>query len=66
MTFGRSRVLLLVAAAGIAGGACAGGDEVKACTFNGNQQAAPFDSGSGDNGLTSWIPTESWKFFTQF
>jgi len=25
----------------------------------------PFDGGSGDNGLTSRIPTESWKFFTR-
>ena len=39
---------------------------LKVCTFNGNHQAAPYDGGSGDNGLTSWIPTESWKFFTQF
>jgi poly(3-hydroxybutyrate) depolymerase len=39
---------------------------VKACTFNGIHQAAPFDSGAGDNGLTSWVPTESWSFFAQF
>jgi poly(3-hydroxybutyrate) depolymerase len=45
---------------------CKSNYPVKACTFEGNHQAAPFDSGSGDNGLTTWIPTESWKFFTQF
>lgn len=45
---------------------CKSNYPVKACTFNGNHQAAPYDGGSGDNGLTSWIPTESWKFFTQF
>jgi len=45
---------------------CKANFPVKACTFNGNHQAAPYDGASGDNGMTSWIPTESWKFFTQF
>lgn len=45
---------------------CKTGYPVKACTFNGIHQAAPYDGGAGDNGLTSWIPTESWNFFTQF
>jgi poly(3-hydroxybutyrate) depolymerase len=45
---------------------CKSNYPLKVCTFNGNHQAAPVDSGGGDNGLTSWIPTESWKFFTQF
>lgn len=45
---------------------CKSNYPVKVCTFDGNHQAAPTDSGAGDNGLTSWIPTESWKFFTQF
>jgi hypothetical protein len=45
---------------------CKPGYPVKVCTFDGNHQAAPYDGGSGDNGLTSWIPTESWKFFSQF
>jgi poly(3-hydroxybutyrate) depolymerase len=45
---------------------CKSNYPVKACTFNGVHQAAPYDAGSGDNGLTTWIPTESWKFFTQF
>jgi hypothetical protein len=36
------------------------------CTFDGNHQAAPADGGTSDDGLKSWIPTESWKFFTQF
>jgi hypothetical protein len=39
---------------------------VKACKFDGNHQAAPTDSGGGGNGQTTWSPTESWKFFTQF
>lgn len=39
---------------------------VKARTFDGNHQAAPTDSGGGGNGQTTWSPTESWKFFTQF
>jgi poly(3-hydroxybutyrate) depolymerase len=45
---------------------CKSNYPLKVCTFNGNHQAAPFDAGGGDNGLTSWIPSESWKFFTQF
>lgn len=45
---------------------CKSNYPVKVCTFNGNHQAAPFDGGGGDNGETSWIPSESWKFFTQF
>jgi len=45
---------------------CKAGYPVKMCTFDGVHQAAPYDGGSGDNGLTTWIPTESWKFFTQF
>jgi poly(3-hydroxybutyrate) depolymerase len=45
---------------------CKAGYPVKMCTFDGTHQAAPADGGTADNGLTSWIPTESWKFFTQF
>ena len=45
---------------------CKAGYPVKACTFDGGHIAAHADGGTGDNGLTSWIPTESWKFFTQF
>lgn len=45
---------------------CKSNYPVKACTFNGGHQAAPFDAGSGDNGATTWIASESWKFFRQF
>jgi poly(3-hydroxybutyrate) depolymerase len=45
---------------------CKSNYPLKVCTFNGGHQAAPHDAGGGDNGLTSWIPSESWKFFTQF
>jgi poly(3-hydroxybutyrate) depolymerase len=45
---------------------CMPGYPVKVCTFDGGHQAAPADGGTSDNGLTSWIPTESWKFFSQF
>lgn len=39
---------------------------VKVCTYNGGHDPAPYDGGSGSDGLNSWVPTESWKFFTQF
>jgi poly(3-hydroxybutyrate) depolymerase len=45
---------------------CMPGYPVKVCTFDGGHIAAHADGGTGDNGLTSWIPTESWKFFSQF
>ena len=45
---------------------CKSNYPVKVCTFNGGHQAAPHDTGSGDNGATTWIASESWKFFTQF
>ena len=45
---------------------CRAGYPVKVCTFDGGHIAAHADGGTGDNGLTSWIPTESWKFFAQF
>jgi poly(3-hydroxybutyrate) depolymerase len=45
---------------------CKEGYPVKTCTFDGGHIAAAADGGTSDNGLTSWIPTESWKFFTQF
>jgi poly(3-hydroxybutyrate) depolymerase len=45
---------------------CRAGYPVKVCTFDGAHIAAHADGGTGDNGLTSWIPTESWKFFSQF
>jgi poly(3-hydroxybutyrate) depolymerase len=45
---------------------CKPGYPVKVCTFDGGHQAAIADGGTADNGLTTWIATESWKFFTQF
>lgn len=45
---------------------CREGYPVKACTFDGGHIAAHADGGTGDHGINSWIPTESWNFFTQF
>jgi poly(3-hydroxybutyrate) depolymerase len=45
---------------------CRAGYPVKVCTFDGGHIAAHADGGTGDNGLTSWIPTVSWQFFSQF
>lgn len=45
---------------------CKAGFPVKTCTFDGGHQASVADGGTQNNGLTSWIPTEAWKFFTQF
>lgn len=39
---------------------------VKVCTYNGGHDPAPHDGGGGSDGLNSWVPTESWEFFTQF
>jgi poly(3-hydroxybutyrate) depolymerase len=39
---------------------------VEWCAFDGGHQASPFDGGSGDNGSRSWVPGETWAFFTQF
>lgn len=45
---------------------CKPGYPTKICTFNGVHQQAPYDDGPGENMTKSWIPPESWKFFTQF
>jgi hypothetical protein len=45
---------------------CRTGYPVRVCTFDGTHQCAVADGGTADNGQTSWIPVESWKFFTQF
>jgi poly(3-hydroxybutyrate) depolymerase len=42
------------------------GYPVKFCSFDGAHQAGPMDGVSGDNSSKSWIPGETWKFFTQF
>ena len=39
---------------------CRAGYPVKACTFNGGH------TDNSTEGGTNWIPTESWKFFSQF
>jgi poly(3-hydroxybutyrate) depolymerase len=40
---------------------------VKFYSFDGSHQCAPVDGTSGtDNSKKSWIPAETWKFFTQF
>jgi poly(3-hydroxybutyrate) depolymerase len=44
---------------------CKANYPTRVCTFDGGHWAAPTESG-GENGATTWIPTESWKFFTQF
>jgi poly(3-hydroxybutyrate) depolymerase len=45
---------------------CKSNYPVKACTFDGGHIATATDGQTGDDGLKTWIPTESWKFFTQF
>ncbi|MEO7424220.1 MAG: hypothetical protein ABI036_03475 [Fibrobacteria bacterium] len=45
---------------------CKQGYPVKACTFDGAHIANVGDGGTGNTGKDSWIPPESWKFFTQF
>ncbi len=45
---------------------CKQGYPVKACTFDGPHEASVGDGGTGNVGKDSWIPPESWKFFTQF
>lgn len=45
---------------------CKSNYPVKVCTFNGGHDPAPHDGGSGSDGLNSWVPRESWQFFTQF
>lgn len=45
---------------------CKQGYPVKACTFDGAHIANVGDGGTGNVGKDSWIPAESWKFFTQF
>ena len=45
---------------------CKQGYPVKACTFDGAHIANVGDGGTGNVGKDSWIPAESWKFFSQF
>jgi poly(3-hydroxybutyrate) depolymerase len=45
---------------------CRPGYPVKVCTFDGAHIANVGDGGTSNVGKDSWIPKESWKFFTQF
>lgn len=45
---------------------CKEGYPVKVCTFDGAHIANVGDGGTSNVGKDSWIPVESWKFFTQF
>jgi hypothetical protein len=45
---------------------CKRGYPIKVCTFDGPHEASVGDGGTGNAGKDSWIPPESWKFFTQF
>jgi hypothetical protein len=45
---------------------CKPGYPVKVCTFDGAHIANVGDGGTGNAGKDSWVPPESWKFFTQF
>jgi hypothetical protein len=41
---------------------------VRFCAFDENHKAAPCDGRTDeqDNGDTTWVPGEIWKFYTQF
>jgi poly(3-hydroxybutyrate) depolymerase len=39
---------------------------VMMCTFDGGHGCGPMDGRSGDHTTESWVPIETWKFFTQF
>lgn len=45
---------------------CKEGYPVKVCTFDGGHWQFPYDDGNGESLPKSWVPVESWKFFTQF
>ncbi len=45
---------------------CKEGYPVKVCTFDGAHIANVGDGGTSNAGKDSWIPVESWKFFSQF
>ncbi|MDF3064974.1 MAG: putative secreted protein [Polyangiaceae bacterium] len=45
---------------------CKAGYPVKVCTFDGGHWQFPYDDGNGENLSKTWVPVESWKFFTQF
>lgn len=45
---------------------CKSGYPVKACTFDGGHIANVGDGTTSNAGKDSWVPGESWKFFSQF
>ncbi len=45
---------------------CDEGYPVRVCTFDGGHWQFPYDEGNGEDLQKSWVPEESWKFFTQF
>ncbi|MDX3778150.1 cellulose binding domain-containing protein [Streptomyces europaeiscabiei] len=45
---------------------CSAGHPVAWAAFDEGHIAAPQDGAGGDSGSRTWLPTEVWKFFTQF
>ncbi|WP_246096010.1 alpha/beta hydrolase family esterase [Streptomyces botrytidirepellens] len=45
---------------------CAAGRPVAWAAFDGGHIAAPQDGAPGDSGSRTWLPGETWRFFTQF
>ncbi|WP_240965430.1 alpha/beta hydrolase family esterase [Streptomyces zingiberis] len=45
---------------------CASGRPVVWAAFDGGHIAAPQDGAPGDSGSRTWLPGETWRFFTQF
>ena len=45
---------------------CASGRPVTWAAFDGGHIAAPQDGAPGDSGSRTWLPGETWRFFTQF
>jgi poly(3-hydroxybutyrate) depolymerase len=45
---------------------CRTGYPVKLCTFNGGHVAGNVDNQNNEDGFKTWIPTETWNFFSQF
>jgi poly(3-hydroxybutyrate) depolymerase len=39
---------------------------VEWCAFDGDHMPAPQDGATGNNGTRTWVPGETWAFFTQF
>jgi len=39
---------------------------VEWCAFDGDHIPAPQDGAPGNSGTNTWVPGETWAFFTQF